>query len=104
MASSWPPLGRPQNAPCAFGRALAARRAIKAIYAPARLLEALATDRAPITIGESATLPPPRRFAQYRQAGSVRCGGKFSPDEFDADKATKAMQEGLPDWRTMNEA
>jgi hypothetical protein len=27
------------------------------------------------------------------------CGGTFSPDEFNAAKATKDMKKGLPDWR-----
>jgi hypothetical protein len=27
------------------------------------------------------------------------CGGAFSPDEFNASKATKEMHKGLPDWR-----
>ena len=31
------------------------------------------------------------------------CGGKFSPDEFDSDGATKAMMKGLPDWRSMRD-
>lgn len=26
------------------------------------------------------------------------CGSSFSPDEFDAMKATKAMSKGLPNW------
>ena len=29
------------------------------------------------------------------------CGGSFSPEQFDAVKATKAMKKGLPDWRKM---
>lgn len=28
-------------------------------------------------------------------------GGKFSPEAFDAKKATKEMKKGLPDWRSM---
>jgi hypothetical protein len=29
-------------------------------------------------------------------------GGRFDPEEFDADKVTKKMRRGLPDWRTMS--
>lgn len=29
------------------------------------------------------------------------CGGKFSPEKFNAVQATKAMKKGLPDWRSM---
>ena len=30
-------------------------------------------------------------------------GGSFDPEEFDADKMTKKMRRGLPDWRTMSQ-
>ena len=30
-------------------------------------------------------------------------GGRFDPEEFDADKMTKKMRRGLPDWRTMSQ-
>jgi hypothetical protein len=33
-----------------------------------------------------------------------RWGGKFSPEQFDAEKASKAMKKGLPDWRKMRES
>jgi hypothetical protein len=28
-----------------------------------------------------------------------RWRGRFDPEKFDADKATKRMRRGLPDWR-----
>ena len=30
-------------------------------------------------------------------------GGRFDPEEFDADKMTKKMRRGLPDWRTRSQ-
>jgi hypothetical protein len=32
------------------------------------------------------------------------CGGRFSPEQFDAEQATRAMRKGLPDWRKMRES
>jgi hypothetical protein len=29
-----------------------------------------------------------------------RAGGSFDPEAFDPAKATRAMQRGLPDWRS----
>lgn len=31
-------------------------------------------------------------------------GGNWNPEEFDAEMATKAMQKGLPNWRSMDDA
>ena len=30
-------------------------------------------------------------------------GGRFDPEDFNADKMTKKMRRGLPDWRTMSQ-
>jgi hypothetical protein len=35
------------------------------------------------------------------QKDMLRWRGKFDPEEFDAGKATKLMQRGLPNWRNM---
>jgi len=35
-----------------------------------------------------------RRHEEY-----MEWAGDFVPDRFDANKATKAMRRGLPDWR-----
>ena len=35
------------------------------------------------------------------QKDMLRWSGKFDPEEFDAGKATKLMQRGLPNWRNM---
>jgi hypothetical protein len=42
------------------------------------------------------------KHEQHREL--LRWCGKFSPDKFDAEEATKAMKKGLPDWRKMRES
>ena len=36
-----------------------------------------------------------------RHEDMLRWRGKFDPEKFDAGKATKLMQRGLPNWRNM---
>jgi hypothetical protein len=39
---------------------------------------------------------------QEHDAMLARAGGSFDPEFFDPEQATRAMKEGLPDWRNMD--